>query len=88
MAYIFILLTMVAVGATFLILVVFGLRNISRGKQDKFKIGSVLVPFVIFGILIPLTGSDYAKAAIFTVMIMAVIAVIGLLYSGARGLTG
>ena len=51
MAYIFILLTMVAVGATFVILVVFGVRNISRGKQDKFKIGSLLIPFVIFGIL-------------------------------------
>ena len=87
-SYVFILMSMVAVGAGFLILVVFGLRNMSRGKHNKFSVGAVVVPFVIFGICIPLAGGEYSKAAILTVMVMAVIAVIGLVYSGVRGLTG
>ena len=86
--YVFILLSVVAVGATFAILIVFGLRNLSRGKHNKFSVGAVIVPFIIFGICVPLTAGSYAKAAIFTVIIMAVIAIIGLVYSGARGLTG
>ncbi|MFV1981406.1 MAG: hypothetical protein ACC655_09655 [Rhodothermia bacterium] len=86
--YVFILLSIVAVGATFVVLIAFGLRNISRGKHSKFTIGSVVIPFVIFGIVVPLVDSDFAKAAILTVLIMVVIAIIGLLYSGARGLTG
>lgn len=86
--YVFILLSIVAVGATFVILIAFGLRNISRGKHSKFTIGAVVIPFVIFGIVVPLVDSDFAKAAILTVLIMVVIAIIGLLYSGARGLTG
>ena len=86
--YVFILISIVAVGVIFLILVVFGLRNLSRGRHSKFTIGAVVVPFVIFGICVPLVGADYAKAAILTVIIMAVVAIVGLVYSGVRGLTG
>ena len=88
MAYIFILISIVAVGAAFLVLTVFGLRNLSRGKHSFFSVGAIVVPFVVFGICIPLTGGDIAKAAILTVIIMAIIAILGLLYSGVRGLTG
>lgn len=88
LAYVIILLSIVAVGATFVILVVFGVRNLSWGRHSRFTIGSVIIPFIIFGICVPLVGADYAKAAILTVMIMAVVAIIGLIYSGARGLTG
>ena len=86
--YVFILLSIVAVGAAFVVLLVFGLRNLSRGKHSKFSVGAVVVPFVIFAICIPLTGFDYAKAAILTVIIMSIIAILGLIYSGVRGLTG
>ncbi len=86
--FVFIILSIIGVGVTFVILIAFGLRNISRGRHSKFTIGSVVIPFVAFGICVPLVGGDYAKAAILTVMIMAVVAVIGLVYSGARGLTG
>lgn len=86
--FVFILLSIIAVGVTFVILIFFGLRNIVRGRHSKFTIGAVIIPFVVFGICIPLVGADYAKAAIVTVMIMVVVAVIGLVYSGARGLTG
>ena len=88
MAYIFILISMIAVGAAFVVLTVFGLRNLSRGKHSMFSVGAIVVPFVVFGICIPLTGGDVPKAAILTVIIMAVIAILGLVYSGVRGLTG
>ena len=86
--YVFILLSMVAVAAAFVVLVVFGLRNLSRGKHSKFSVGAVVVPFIILGICIPLTGGNFAKAAILTVIIMSIIAILGLVYSGFRGLTG
>ena len=88
MAYIFILISIIAVGAAFVALLVFGLRNLTRGKHSKFSVGAIVVPFVVFGICIPLTGGDFPKAAILTVIIMVVIAILGLAYSGIRGLTG
>ena len=86
--FVFILIAVVAVAAAFVVLVVFGLRNLTRGKHSKFSVGAIVVPFVIFGICVPLTGADFAKAAILTVIIMSVIAIIGLVYSGVRGLAG
>lgn len=86
--YVFILIAIVAVAAAFVVLLAFGLRNLGRGKHSKFSVGAIVVPFVVFAICIPLTSSDFAKAAILTVMIMAVIAIIGLVYSGVRGVTG
>jgi hypothetical protein len=87
-AYVFILISLVAVAVAFAVLAIFGVRNLGRGKHSKFSVGAVIVPFVVFGVCIPITGGDYAKAAILTVIIMAVIAIIGLVYSGVRGLTG
>ena len=86
--YVFILVSIVAVAAIFVVLLVFGIRALSWGKHGIFSVATVVVPFIIFGICIPLTGADYAKAAILTVIIMSVIAILGLFYSGARGLTG
>jgi hypothetical protein len=86
--YVFILISMVAVGVGFLVLAAFGARNLTRGKHSKFSVGAVVIPFVIFGVCIPLAGGEYSKAAILTVMVMAVIAIVGLVYSGVRGITG
>lgn len=88
LAYVFILIVIVIVAAAFVVLSIFGLRNLSRGKHSTFSVGAIIIPFVVFGICVPITGGDYAKAAILTVIIMAVIAIIGLVYSGVRGLTG
>ena len=88
LAFVFILIAIVGVAAGFVVLSAFGLRNLGRGKHSKFSVGAVVVPFLIFGICIPVTGGDFAKAAILTVIIMVVIAILGLVYSGVRGLTG
>jgi len=86
--YIFILISMVAVALAFLVLVAFGLRNLSRGKHSVWSIAAVVVPFIVFGICAVITGGEMAKSAILTVIIMSVLAIAGLLYSGLRGLTG
>jgi len=86
--YIFILISIAAVAVAFVGLVGFGLRNLTRGKHNVFSVAAVVVPFIIFGICAVITGGEMAKSALLTVMIMAVLAVVGLLYSGVRGLTG
>lgn len=88
MEYVFILISILAVAVAFVLLVGFGLRNLMRGTRSVFTVGAIVAPFVIFGICIPLTGGDFAKAAILTVIVMSIVAIIGLLYSGVRGLTG
>ena len=88
LAYVFILIVIAAVAIAFVVLSIFGLRNLSRGKHSAFSAGAIIVPFVVFGICVPITGGNYAKAAILTVIIMAIIAILGLVYSGLRGLTG
>ena len=86
--YIFILISIAAVGIAFVILAAFGLRNLTRGKHSMFSIAAVIIPFIVFGICAVITGGEMAKSAILTVLIMAVFAIAGLLYSGLRGLTG
>ncbi|HLE55656.1 MAG TPA: hypothetical protein VJB15_01095 [Rhodothermia bacterium] len=86
--YIFILISIGAVALGFVVLTVFGVRNFSRGKHNVFSVATIVVPFVVFGICAVITGGEMAKSAILTVIIMAVLAIAGLLYSGVRGLTG
>lgn len=86
--YIFIVISIAAVGLAFVALAAFGLRNLSRGKHSMFSVAAVIIPFVVFGICAVVLGGEMAKSAILTVMIMSVLAIAGLLYSGLRGLTG
>jgi hypothetical protein len=86
--YIFILISIAAVALAFVGLAVFGFRNLSRGKHSMFSVAAVVIPFIVFGICAAITSGALAKSAILTVLIMAVLAIAGLLYSGLRGLTG
>lgn len=86
--FVFILLSILCVGLAFLVLTVFGLRNLSRGKHSMWSVAAVVTPFVIFGIIAAITGGELARSALLTVMAMSVLAILGLLYSGVRGLTG
>jgi len=86
--YIFILISMAAVGLAFLALAAFGLRNLTRGKHSMFSLAAVIIPFIVFGICAVITGGEMAKSAILTVLIMSLLAIAGLFYSGLRGLTG
>ena len=88
MEYIFIVLSMSVVGLTFLVLIGFGLRNLSRGKHTMFSVAAIVVPFVVFGICAAILGGELAKSAIYTVFIMSALAIAGLVYSGVRGITG
>lgn len=86
--YIFIVISMAAVALAFVALAVFGFRNLGRGKHSMFSVAAVVIPFIVFGICALITGGMMAKSAILTVLIMSLLAVAGLLYSGLRGLTG
>ena len=86
--YIFILISLSAVGLAFLTLIVFGFRNLSHGKHSMFSVAALVVPASIFGACAVFTGGEMARSAILTVIIMSGLAILGLLYSGVRGLTG
>jgi hypothetical protein len=86
--FIFIIIAIVAVAVAFVFLVVFGVRNLSRGKHSMFTVGAIVIPFIVFAICAAITAGAWAKAAILTVMIMSLLAILGLIMSGLRGLTG
>jgi hypothetical protein len=86
--YIFIVISIAVVALTFVVLLVFGIRNLARGKQSIFSVAAIVAPFVIFGICAAILGGEMAKSALYTVFVMSALAIAGLLYSGFRGLTG
>lgn len=86
--YIFILISIAAVALAFVALAAFGLRNLTRNKHSMFSVAAIVIPFIVFGICAAITGGEMAKSAILTVVIMSVMAIAGLLYSGFRGLAG
>jgi hypothetical protein len=90
-AYWFIVCTSSLIGLGFVILCLFGLRNLFRGKHSLFAVISIFVPLVVFGICyVVASGSpdQLSLAALLTVVVMIGLAVLGLLVSGLRGITG
>jgi hypothetical protein len=63
---------------------VFGLRGLVWGKASIFTIGSFLIPVLLFGILGLVVG-DWIQAGIITMLVMLVLAGVGLVLTGARG---
>ncbi|MEM1271235.1 MAG: hypothetical protein AAF752_01275 [Bacteroidota bacterium] len=86
--YIAILVVVCLIGLGFLILTVFGLRNLFQGKHNAFSIGALVLPLVVFGICYAISGGDLGRAGILTIVTMLGLAIVGLLVSGVRGLTG
>jgi hypothetical protein len=63
----------------------FGALSLARGKVEPIKLGVLLVPAVLFGILGAAMG-DWPLAAIWTLLIMMGLALGGLLVSGVTNL--
>ncbi len=80
---IYVVLVMVGLGV--LTMLLFGLRSLTFGKIKPLNIIIILVPIVLLGILGMVMG-DWALAAIYTFMIMFLLAVAALLISGVRGI--
>jgi hypothetical protein len=80
----------IAIGATLVLLVIAmiivlftGVRNIINGKFDAKKIGSVLVPFAVFGISYASLGG-FVEAGIATMLVMIVLMLLSIVFTGAR----
>ena len=80
-------LAIILVAVGILAIVVFGIRNLTYGKVDPLSAVSIAVPLVIFAILGLVIGK-WDVAAIWTVVIVFALAIVALLVSGIRGLSG
>jgi hypothetical protein len=63
----------------------FSVRSLAMGKVEPIKLGLMSVPLVVFGIL-AVAMPTISMAAIYTVLVMLVLGLVGLLLSGVRGL--
>jgi hypothetical protein len=63
----------------------FGLRNLTYGKVENLSIAAVALPGVILAIL-GVAMETWAEAGILTLIIMFVLSMIGLVYSGVTNL--
>lgn len=68
-----------------LAIIVSGVRGLVNRNLDVKKIGSILVPIVIY-IVVLLISSDWAKAGLVTMVIMIGLMVVSIFATGIRGL--
>ena len=88
-AYWFIVCTVSLIGLGFVVLCLFGLRNLLRGKHSLFAVISIFVPLVVFGICYFIASGSpdqMSMAAMLTVVTMIGLGVLGLLVSGLKGI--
>ncbi|MGM0589951.1 MAG: hypothetical protein ACQETE_16155 [Bacteroidota bacterium] len=83
-------ITTIAIGAVLalivlgmLITVVTGIRNVINGKFDAKKIGSILVPFVVFGVSYGILGT-FIDAGIATMLVMIGLMLLSIALTGMR----
>lgn len=65
-------------------MVISGIQSMIKGKQDLKKIGTMVVPFAVFGIAYGIAG-DVTEAAIGTMMFMLAVMVLLIVLTGLRG---
>ena len=72
-------------GLSILAMGLFSLRNVSYGKVRPVTVVLVTAPVLLLGVL-GFTMQTWAEAGIFTVVIMFIVSLLGLLGSGVRSL--
>ena len=82
-----IMAALILAGLGILAVLLFGVRSLSFGKVQPASVGAMLIPAVILVALRFIIG-DWAEAAIVTVFVLVALAMLGLLWSGIRGLAG
>ena len=76
----------IIVGALAILVVVgFSIRNAIYGKAEPLTIGAMVVPVVVF-VILGFVMSTWALAAIWTMIVMFVLSLLALLYTGMRGM--
>ncbi len=72
-------------GLSIVTLIGFGIRNLTYGKIEPLTIGAIAVPVVVLGILLVAMPSA-AEAGIMTLIVMFVLSLLGLVYTGIKNL--
>lgn len=83
--YISIWAAVILTGLSLAALALFGLRNLTYGKVETISIAAVALPGVILLILRGTMGA-WAEAGITTLIVMFVLSMLGLVYSGITNL--
>jgi len=73
-------------GLSILGMLAFGIRSFVFGKVSKLTTGAVLLPVVLL-VILGLVLGDWPTAAIYSLLIMLVVAVISVILSSVKGLT-
>lgn len=72
------------IGLGILGMLISGIQSLIKGKQDFKKIGTMLVPFAVFGVAIGIFG-DISQAGIATMLFMLAAMVLLIFLTGLRG---
>ncbi len=78
-------IVMALMGLGLLSMLLFGVRSLVWGKVNILTLAILCVPIVVLVVLGFVVG-DWARAGIFTIVIMLVLAVFSLLVTGVKGL--
>lgn len=65
-------------------IIISGVRGLINGEQDFKKIGSILVPFVVFAIAYLITAG-WIEAGIITMFFMLALMILAVAFTGLRG---
>jgi hypothetical protein len=75
------------VGVSLLAMLLFGIRSVSQGKVKPMSMAAVALPLILLAILGFVLG-DWPTAAIYTVLVMMVVAAASMLLASIKGLIG
>ncbi len=78
-------IVMALMGLGLLSMLLFGVRSFAWGKVNKLTLLILCIPIVLL-VILGLVVGDWARAGIFTIVIMLVLAVFSLLVTGVKGL--
>ena len=78
-------IVMALIGLGLLSMLLFGVRSFAWGKVNKLTLLILCIPIVVLVVLGFVVG-DWARAGIFTIVIMLGLAVFSLLATGVKGL--
>ncbi len=72
-------------GLGLLAMLAFGIRSLTFGKVDPMAVTIIVVPIMIL-LVLGFTMSSWAEAGIMTIIVTLGLALLALLYTGAKGL--
>ncbi len=78
-------LVLALLGLGLLAMLLFGIRSLTYGKVDPMTVTIVTVPIVIL-LVLGFTMPSWAEAGIMTIVVTLGLALLALLYTGAKGL--